>query len=499
MALDYISINDASLVSGVLKTSFLALLCYFLYQFFNNGKRYNYPPGPTGLPFLGSVLSLIFTKKYQHEVVAQWTKKYGNVICIKLFNTRLVILSDEQLIQEVFGGHHAVDRPAMPVVKETTGRKFAGVAFANGEIWQEQRRFFLSAFKKPEVGGIRYENIIEDQAIRVLSEIEKSKGQMFEPNQWLYASIGNIILKIATGVSYEYDDDKLRRLLVRSKRIFDAIGPGGLLNVVPILAAIPSRPKQLLSEGWSGLFDYMRESVASHKSATGSQGDDFIKKYLAMSGKVDGKGSFDETNLLESSIEMLIGGLETSATSLEWILHTLASHPEAQRRIRQEMAEVIGKDRFPQYSDHNRMPQTMAIIAECMRFRPVAPIPFTHIAVEDFKIGEYDIPNGTQITFSVWDLARSPMLWEKPEEFRLDRFLTKDGKFNKKREPSHFGVGRRICPGEVLARAEIFLFTTYIVRRFNLRLAEGTPENPKCLVGLTVRPEPYQIHAEKIE
>ncbi|XP_063969482.1 farnesoate epoxidase-like [Lytechinus pictus] len=473
MALDYISINDASLVSGVLKTSFLALLCYFIYQFFNNGKRYNYPPGPTGLPLLGSVLSLIFTKKYQHEVVAQWTKKYGNFISIKLFNTRLVILSDEQLIQEVFGGHHAVDRPAMPVVKETTGRKFAGM-----RISSKTRRFACC------------------------QRLKRAMGKCSNPNQWLYASIGNIILKIATGVSYEYDDDKLRRILVRSKRIFDALGPGGLINVVPILAAIPSRSKQLLTEGWSGLFDHMRESVASHRSATVSQGDDFIKKYLEMSGKVgevEGKGSFDETNLLESSLEMLIGGLETSATSLEWILHTLASHPEAQRRIRQEMAEVIGKDRFPQYSDHNRMPQTMAIIAECMRFRPVAPFPLSHVAVEDFKIGEYDIPNGTQITFSVWDLARSPMLWEKPEEFRLDRFLTKDGKFNKKREPSHFGVGRRICPGEVLARAEIFLFTTYIVRRFKLRLAEGTPENPKCLVGLTVRPEPYHIHAEKIE
>ncbi|XP_041485913.1 cytochrome P450 2D15-like [Lytechinus variegatus] len=394
----------------------------------------------------------------------------------------------------------------MPVVKQITGRKFAGVAFANGEIWQEQRRFFLSAFKKPEVGGIRYENIIEDQAIRVLSEIEKSKGQMFEPNQWLYASIGNIILKITTGVSYEYDDDNLRRLLVRTKRIFDAIGPGGLLNVVPILAAIPSRSKQLLTEGWSALFDYMKESVASHRSATVSQGDDFIKKYLEMSGKVGevegegpGKGSFDETNLLESSLEMLLGGLETAATSLEWILHTLASHPEAQRRIRQEMAEVIGKDRFPQYSDHNRMPQTMAIIAECMRFRPIATFPLSHVAAEDFKIGEYDIPKGTQIVYNFWNSLRSPMLWEKPEEFRLDRFLTKDGKFNKKREPSQFGVGRRICPGEVLARAEIFLFTTYIVKRFNLRLAEGTPENPKCLVGLSVRPEPYQIHAEKIE
>ncbi|XP_063962669.1 cytochrome P450 2D26-like [Lytechinus pictus] len=285
----------------------------------------------------------------------------------------------------------------------------------------------------------------------------------FDPSHLITTTVGNIAMQLMTGNTYELDDPIFRQVMKHTMRIFEIIGPAGLLSTVQLLRAIPSPGK----------------------------------RQFGGSIRWDSSELFDETNLLGSCIEILLGGLETTSTVVVWIVHTLASYPEAQRRVRQEILQVIGKDRLPRFSDHNRMPLTMAIIAECMRLRPAGPFHIAHIALEDLKVGAYDIPKGSPITLNIWHLAQSPTLWEKPKSFRPERFLTDDGKFDRKHEPFLFGIGRRSCPGESLARVEIFLFTTFILQRFNIRLAEGVPVDIGTRASATVSPDPYQIHAVK--
>ena len=82
----------------------------------------------------------------------------------------------------------------------------------------------------------------------------------------------------------------------------------------------------------------------------------------------------------------------------------------------------------------------------------ITPIGVLHRAMEDVKFHGYDIPKGTFILPNVRYIHYDPRNWDKPEEFRPERFLCADGKTFKKHDAfMPFSVGKRQCLGETLA------------------------------------------------
>lgn len=65
--------------------------------------------------------------------------------------------------------------------------------------------------------------------------------------------------------------------------------------------------------------------------------------------------------------------------------------------------------------------------------------------------------------------------WENPEEFNPSRFLKEDGSglLPKPDKLIPFSVGKRMCPGEMLATAEIFLYLTAILQKYTVLPGEG--------------------------
>ncbi|KAI4879154.1 hypothetical protein NFI96_032752 [Prochilodus magdalenae] len=52
---------------------------------------------------------------------------------------------------------------------------------------------------------------------------------------------------------------------------------------------------------------------------------------------------------------------------------------------------------------------------------------------------------------------------------------------------------KRACPGEQLARMELFLFFTSLMQRFRVRAPEGETLGLDRMVGITLGPKPFRI------
>ncbi|XP_041478224.1 cytochrome P450 2J1-like isoform X1 [Lytechinus variegatus] len=480
------------------------LLCYFIYYIITSRRQVRHPPGPIGLPFLGSVFALSFTKKRQYEVINDWTKKYGSVFSFKLLNTRVYVVSDFRMARDILASTHVTAKLPFPVLKTLHGTHNAGIAFCSGEVWQEQRRLFVSFLKNATLGGVRFEKLVEEQAQRVLLEMEKMDKKSFDPRYMIHAALNNVVLRIMTGVNYDHGDPEFILFMKLSSRLFSLLGPGGLLAVLPVLAAGTSKTGQDLTETWKDILIFLKKRIAEHKINfdPNQETTDFMHLYLQEMARRESQNdqrSFNDTNMLASTFDGVIGGTDPTVLNILWILHTFACYPEAQRRVRREISEVIGNDNFPRFSDRLRMPLTMSTITECRRFRPVVDILIPHVATKDCKIGEYDVTKGGVVTVNLFHFSKSPDLWDKPEEFQPDRFLTETGEFDMKKEPLFFGIGRRVCPGEQLARMNIFIFITHILKRFAISLPEGAPMDLPALHGLTTNPDHFEIHAVKID
>lgn len=87
-----------------------------------------------------------------------------------------------------------------------------------------------------------------------------------------------------------------------------------------------------------------------------------------------------------------------------------------------------------------------------------------------------------------------PTLWDKPEEFEPKRFIDASGKVHKPDYFMPFGVGRRMCLGEVMARMELFLFFSSILHSFNVTLPDGVaPPTLNGHPGAALIPDSFKI------
>ncbi|XP_070541902.1 steroid 17-alpha-hydroxylase/17,20 lyase-like isoform X2 [Ptychodera flava] len=120
--------------------------------------------------------------------------------------------------------------------------------------------------------------------------------------------------------------------------------------------------------------------------------------------------------------------------------------------------------------------------------------------INDMFIGEYEIPKDTLVTVNLSAAHRSEKYWENPEEFRPERFI--DLKTKERKTPDSFmpfSMGRRVCVGEVVAKAELFLIFTGLFQQYRFSAPPGRepPGLDEFCEALVLRCYPYEVVAKK--
>ena len=100
-----------------------------------------------------------------------------------------------------------------------------------------------------------------------------------------------------------------------------------------------------------------------------------------------------------------------------------------------------------------------------------------------------------QVVFNLWGINHDPNEWDAPDTFNPHRWLDAEGKCVEGRERAYlpFGAGRRVCLGEQMAKHELFLFVTRLIKTFRIlpNNETGFPEFNKGTAGLVFAPLKY--------
>ena len=174
---------------------------------------------------------------------------------------------------------------------------------------------------------------------------------------------------------------------------------------------------------------------------------------------------------------MFAGGTDTSSVVVEWGLAELIRHDDITRRLQDELDRVIGKDRLMSEEDIPNLPYLQATVKEIMRLHPVVPLLIPHESIQPCEVAGFYVPERTTLIVNTWSLSMDENSWEKPQEFRPQRFL--DSTVDLKGHHFQllpFGAGRRACPAMNLGLLNVYLMLGSLVHSYEWSLPPGVKE-----------------------
>ncbi|XP_078684905.1 cytochrome P450 2D4-like [Branchiostoma floridae x Branchiostoma belcheri] len=300
------------------------------------------------------------------------------------------------------------------------------------------------------------------------------------------------------GKRYDYQDERFRELTEALNTLAAEAGAGQIINVFPLLRFVPVVNAAIVNalQAFSKVQNVIKEEISRHRANLDRENPrdfiDFCLLEVEKQEKVEGLTGDIMTHMAEN---LFMAGTETTSSTLRWSLLYMVLHPTIQRKVQQELDAVVGEG-LPALSHRSQLPYVNACLLEVMRIRTAAP--FTgHATTETVKLGQYDIPKGTQVLLNLYAMHMNPAHWPDPDRFDPERFLDAEGNvINKPESFMPFSGGRRVCPGEQLARMELFLFFSTLLQSFSFRTPDGAPPpTTDGVFGANFTPRPFQLCA----
>ncbi|NWU51804.1 CP2J2 protein, partial [Dromas ardeola] len=464
-------------------------------DYMKNRKPKHFPPSPFRLPFVGHIHMLNFSNP--HIMVEKFTEKYGDIFHMQLGSTSFVCVNGLRLVKEVLvnQAENFMDRPEIPIDSEVFSKR--GLVSSNGHLWKQQRRFTLTTLRNFGLGKRSLEERIQEESQCLVDAFRDEQGNPFNPHFKINNAISNIICSVTFGNRFDYHNEDFQKLLQLIDETVSLHGTvtSQLYNSFPSIMKFFPGSHQTIFKNWRLLKSFVKEKIDKHKEDWNpSESRDFIDSYLQEIDKDNGDGSFQEENLVACTLDLLFAGTETTSTTIRWALLYMAMYPEIQARVHAEIDAVIGQAQKPSLEDRNNMPYTNAVIHEVQRKGNIIPFNVPRLTVKDTVVDGFHIPKGTVLITNLTSVMFDKNEWETPDTFNPGHFL-KDGQFWKRESFVPFSVGKRSCPGELLARSELFLFFTSLLQKFTFQPPPDTTLTLQFKLGMTMAPQPYKICA----
>jgi cytochrome P450 len=216
--------------------------------------------------------------------------------------------------------------------------------------------------------------------------------------------------------------------------------------------------------------DEMMLQIVRARRASGTPRNDMLSLLLHARDEDTGEG-MDDRQLRDELVTMFIGGRDTTAATMTWLWYVLEQEPEVERRLRAEVADVLG-DRRPCFDDLARLSYTKRVVQEAMRLYPPGWM-FPRFAEEEASIDGYRIRKGSTLLLSPYASHRDPTFWPDPEVFDPERFTAERSAGRPRYAYYPFGGGPRQCIGYHFGMMEAQLLTAMMVQRMRPRLVPG--------------------------
>ena len=452
------------------------------------------PPGPSPLPLIGN-LHLI--SKQPHVDFARMAATYGPVFTIRLGQERAVVINSYDAAREALAkrGTDFAGRPPSFIGK-IFSRNFKDVAFQTySQVWKDQHKLMVKALRACDEAG-SLDEYIRKEVEELTERFRAYEGKPFNPRRDVMLAVANTIACLVFGSRFAADDPELKAILDQILAFVEGLASTSFIDAFPVFKFLPMEIIKRNERAVDARDKIVIAKFQEHKAAQQKgKGRDFLD--FMIQGNSDAGLNVSEDRMVMNAADLFIAGTETPTSLLMWVIIFVTKYPDVQARLQQQLDEAIGSERLPSLKDKLRLPYVEAVIAEVLRHVSIMPMAIPHSSTKDSTLCGYKIPSNTKVLLNLWAIHHNPASWEDPFDFKPERFLDESGKFST-RNCSHlmpYSYGRRSCPGEAVARAQMFLFVSQMLHTFEFHCPsdEVLPDALDGQFGIVFRPNSFKI------
>ena len=484
----------------IISSAFLALaisiVFYYssLYSYWSSKKVL----GPKPIPIVGNALA--YFSKPIHELHKEWTDKFGPSVGFYEGMTRSLLVSEAHVVHDVtiksfskftdlraVYGHHLVK-------KQLINRK--------GQEWRIHRSVMTPTFTSGKM-KLMYPLMKEcyEPLENELQRLAKS-GHVTNAKTLFGKLTSTVIARCAFATKVDpYTDPNnpiARNLekffefgilnpvlaLVLPAKVQDAIAftipPKKSFNYLSsVCKTIVEQRKKLGIQNKHGYPDFLQLLMETSKDTQSVSDMPDSESHHALEDQVDMKKEltkttkeFNNDEIIANALLFFVAGFETISNLLTSVSLILATHPEIQEKLYQEVKAAFGEEKTSinelSYEQLTSLKYLDAFISEILRLLP----PVTR--VERLCIEEHTLPNGVKV--EPGDLIHLPIYlmhhkseyFYEPEKFDPERFMPE----NRHKVPAGsylpFVVGPRNCIGMRFALMEAKLAIVNLVIKYKI-------------------------------
>ncbi|KAJ8036768.1 Cytochrome P450 1A1 [Holothuria leucospilota] len=445
--------------------------------------RKDFPPGPKGWPLLGNILEFAGTKA-AYDVLTEHAGTYGNIFSIRIGQRWTVVLNGVAVIKEALlkKGVEFANRPTSFTIDLVTE---GGKSIVFGQFtptWKLHRKLAFSAFRTLATGSNeRFEKLVYSIVPGLTKCLESKGSEPFSPRGTLASSIYNILATMCFGKQYEFGGPELQVWIDLNREGTEMIGNGLAADYIPIMKHIPTPGMKRVLKLFDVFLGSIQKEIEEHRATydLSREPKDLIEMLFQARQEMEDEGSDNmdlvtDTHIKQTVSDVFGAGTDTSIFTMTWAVNLLVQYPEIQAKVAAEVDKVVGRDRLPSLADRENLPYTTATLYEIMRYSSIVPLSVPHATSKDVEIGGYTIPEGTWVLVNLYSMHFDEKLWDEPKKFKPEHFLDETNSVRLHPEGfMPFSTGRRVCLGESVAKAELFLLFSWLFQHFTFAKAPG--------------------------
>ncbi|KAF5283095.1 hypothetical protein FQA39_LY17436 [Lamprigera yunnana] len=468
-------------------------------------------PGPPTLPLIGNALSFVGSTTDILSNVMEIKNKYQSPVRVWLGNRLFFAIWEAKDMEIILNSSHALTKEEL--YKFTECVVGTGLFTAPVPKWKRHRKIIMPTFNQRILN--EFVVCFSEQSNIFVKQLEKEVGRgCFDIFHSISRCTLDIICETAMGITVKAqteDSDYVKwankAMEIVFTRMFNILYHSDYIfnrtSMSKELKDLADKMRQFTSAVVKQKREAYQKKMREQKNMPEGYVDEGLlecitrKSFLQLLIELSENGAgFTDEELREEVNTFMVAGTDTTASMMSFTFIMLAMFPDIQRKVYEEVMDVLGPDRFVEQSDLNKFEFLERVLKETMRLFPVGPL-LVRAITKDIQLEKCVVPAGSSVVLIIMGLHRDEENWPDPLRFDPDRFLAEEVAKRHSYAWLPFSGGPRNCVGLKYAFMTMKCIIATVIRKYKFSTNYKNIEDVKLKADLMLKPiEGYTVAVE---